>query len=61
MLQTPDFLGNNIHTGWLDSRIAAQVTPPAPLVFNQGDPRPITSQFRPHFTHRLLAHAIDDS
>ena len=25
MIQSPDFVGNNIHTGWLDSRIASQV------------------------------------
>jgi acetyl-CoA carboxylase/biotin carboxylase 1 len=25
MIQSPDFLGNNIHTGWLDSRIASHV------------------------------------
>ena len=25
MIQTPDFVGNNIHTGWLDNRIAAHV------------------------------------
>lgn len=25
MVQSPDFVGNNIHTGWLDARIASQV------------------------------------
>ena len=25
LIQTPDFLGNSIHTGWLDSRIASHV------------------------------------
>ncbi|CAL8465869.1 g5405 [Coccomyxa elongata] len=25
MIQSPDFVGNNIHTGWLDSRIASHV------------------------------------
>ncbi len=25
LLQDGEFLGNSIHTGWLDSRIAAQV------------------------------------
>ena len=24
MVQAPEFIGNRIHTGWLDSRIAAQ-------------------------------------
>jgi len=28
MIQSPDFVGNNIHTGWLDSRIASHVPPP---------------------------------
>ncbi len=26
MIQSPDFVGNNIHTGWLDSRIASHVS-----------------------------------
>ena len=26
MIQTPDFVGNQIHTGWLDSRIASHVS-----------------------------------
>jgi hypothetical protein len=26
MIQSPDFVGNNIHTGWLDARIAAHVS-----------------------------------
>ena len=26
MIQSPDFIHNNIHTGWLDSRIAAHVS-----------------------------------
>lgn len=26
MIQDPDFVGNKIHTGWLDNRIAAQLT-----------------------------------
>lgn len=30
MIQNPDFVGNNIHTGWLDSRIASHVSPPSP-------------------------------
>lgn len=25
LLQSPEFINNRIHTGWLDSRIAAQV------------------------------------
>ena len=25
MIEAPEFMGNRIHTGWLDSRIAAQV------------------------------------
>jgi hypothetical protein len=25
VLQSPEFINNRIHTGWLDSRIAAQV------------------------------------
>ena len=25
MVQAPEFIGNRIHTGWLDSRIALQV------------------------------------
>ena len=27
MIQSPDFVGNAIHTGWLDSRIASHVSP----------------------------------
>ena len=27
MIQSPDFVNNNIHTGWLDSRIASHVRP----------------------------------
>ena len=27
MIQTPDFVGNSIHTGWLDNRIASHVRP----------------------------------
>lgn len=27
MIQSPDFVGDNIHTGWLDARIASQVSP----------------------------------
>lgn len=26
MIQSPEFVGNNIHTGWLDSRIASHVS-----------------------------------
>lgn len=26
MIQSPDFVGNNIHTGWLDNRIASHVS-----------------------------------
>lgn len=26
MIQSPDFVGNNIHTGWLDGRIASHVS-----------------------------------
>ena len=26
MIQSPDFVGNAIHTGWLDSRIASHVS-----------------------------------
>ena len=29
MIQHPDFVNNNIHTGWLDSRIASHVQPPS--------------------------------
>ena len=25
MIQSPDFVGNNIHTGWLDARISSHV------------------------------------
>ena len=28
MIQHPDFINNNIHTAWLDSRIAAHVSSP---------------------------------
>ena len=27
MIQHDDFVGNNIHTGWLDNRIASHVRP----------------------------------
>ena len=27
MIQSADFVGNNIHTGWLDNRIATHVSP----------------------------------
>ena len=27
MIQSPDFVGNNIHTGWLDARISSHVGP----------------------------------
>ena len=31
MIQSPDFVGNNIHTGWLDARISSHVSGiPAP-------------------------------
>ena len=33
MIQSPDFVGNNIHTGWLDARITSHVSgspPPWP-------------------------------
>ena len=26
MIQSPDFVGNNIHTGWLDARITSHVS-----------------------------------
>ncbi len=26
MIQSPDFVGNNIHTGWLDARISSHVS-----------------------------------
>ena len=26
MIQSPEFVGNNIHTGWLDARIASRVS-----------------------------------
>ena len=28
MIQSPDFVGNNIHTGWLDARISSHVGAP---------------------------------
>lgn len=28
MIQSADFVGNNIHTGWLDARIATHVSLP---------------------------------
>ena len=31
MIQSPDFVGNNIHTGWLDARIASHVRTPVVL------------------------------
>ncbi|KAK9799384.1 hypothetical protein WJX73_008409 [Symbiochloris irregularis] len=31
MIQSPDFVGNNIHTGWLDNRIATNVKAEKPL------------------------------
>ena len=36
MIQSPEFVGNNIHTGWLDARIASRVSPP----HNQRTPPP---------------------
>lgn len=35
MIQSPDFVGNNIHTGWLDARITSHVSgrPCPPLCF----------------------------
>ena len=30
MIQSPDFVGNAIHTGWLDARIASHVSHPHP-------------------------------
>lgn len=32
MIQTTDFVNNNIHTGWLDQRIAAHVSLPHPVL-----------------------------
>lgn len=31
MIQSPDFVGNNIHTGWLDARIASHVSIQQPI------------------------------
>ena len=31
MIQSPDFVGNNIHTGWLDARISSHVRAPCSL------------------------------
>jgi hypothetical protein len=31
MIQSPDFVGNNIHTGWLDARISSHVRHPPKL------------------------------
>ena len=35
MIQSPDFVGNNIHTGWLDARISSHVGAPPPQLRQQ--------------------------
>ena len=39
MIQSPDFIGNNIHTGWLDSRIASHVRRARPQNFGSHEMR----------------------
>ena len=44
MIQSPDFVGNNIHTGWLDARIASHVSvlqPPSTLCMFSGLRQPV--------------------
>ena len=36
MIQSPDFVNNSIHTGWLDARIASHVRPASALSMVNG-------------------------
>ena len=48
MIQSPDFVGNNIHTGWLDARISSHVRPR-----RSAFPRSPQSSCKPHTTLKL--------
>ena len=48
MIQSPDFVGNNIHTGWLDARISSHVGAPLP------------KRKWPHQAHRVLKSPSSD-
>ena len=65
MVQSPDFIGNRIHTGWLDSRIASQVRSRAlpsaghrPRWDRASPRRPVGQQGKLHGVLHMNAHAL---